>query len=65
MMYLKQVNIYKILISRHNMDVTNILHISPPRLNPQEMVCIFVERKEMKMEEGMCERKERRGLVRK
>ena len=66
MVYLNQASIYKILISRHNMNVANILHISSPRLNLREIVCTSAEREGMtKMEEGMCERKERRGLVRK
>ena len=65
MVYLNQVNIYKILIPRHNMDFAHILHIFFLRINPQEVVCASVERKEVKMEEGMRERKERRELVRK
>ena len=47
MMYLNQVNFDKILILRHNMDVTNIFHISSPRLNPREIVCTSAEREEM------------------
>ena len=64
--YLNQVNIYKILIPRHNMDVANVLHISSLRINSRETVYISAEREEMtKMEEGMSEGKERWELVRK
>ena len=63
--YLNQVNIYKILIPRHNMDFAHILHIFFLRINPREIVCASVERKEVKIEERIRERKERRELVRK
>ena len=47
MVYLKQANVYKILIPRHNMDFAHILHIFFLRINPQEIVCASVEREEM------------------